>query len=152
MLSHRSVMFSFVSRLCGFRNYIISSTPYKKDNFMKSHCYSNVRLFISSVFILKIESLNWPDWYPLFSSPSCSSYGMPAMLEISSSFSQSMVQFSTGDLSAEHLASLGAQSLDPILASASRQPPSPSVPPKGMNGEHLIVQWTQLWFYLRLNL
>ncbi|XP_028454357.1 long-chain fatty acid transport protein 1a isoform X2 [Perca flavescens] len=57
-----------------------------------------------------------------------------AMLEISSSISQSMVQFSTGgDLSAEHQARLGAQPLDPILASSPRHPPSPCVPPKGMN-------------------
>lgn len=66
------------------------------------------------------------------------------MMEIGSSFSQSMVQFYTGDLGPEHLASLGAQSLDPILASASRHPPSPHVPPKGMNGEYLVVQSTQL--------
>ncbi|KAM9346327.1 long-chain fatty acid transport protein 1a [Symphorus nematophorus] len=56
-----------------------------------------------------------------------------AVLEVSSSLSQSMVRFCTGDLSAEHLASLGAQHLDPILASASRHPLSPCVPPKGMN-------------------
>uniref|UniRef100_A0A8C9ZJD8 Long-chain-fatty-acid--CoA ligase n=1 Tax=Sander lucioperca TaxID=283035 RepID=A0A8C9ZJD8_SANLU len=57
-----------------------------------------------------------------------------AMLEISSSISQSMVRFSTGgDLSAEHQARLSAQPLDPILASSPRHPPSPCVPPKGMN-------------------
>uniref|UniRef100_A0A7N9ASM6 Long-chain-fatty-acid--CoA ligase n=1 Tax=Mastacembelus armatus TaxID=205130 RepID=A0A7N9ASM6_9TELE len=56
-----------------------------------------------------------------------------AVLEISSSITQSMVWFCTGDLSAERLSSLGAQRLDPSLASASRHPPSPCVPPKGMN-------------------
>uniref|UniRef100_A0A8C5CGP7 long-chain-fatty-acid--CoA ligase n=1 Tax=Gadus morhua TaxID=8049 RepID=A0A8C5CGP7_GADMO len=49
-----------------------------------------------------------------------------AMLEVSSSLGQSMTRFSTGELGAEHLASLGAQALDPILASASRRPPPPS--------------------------
>lgn len=62
---------------------------------------------------------------------------MTAMLEVSASFSQSMAKFSTGDLSAERLASLGAQSLDPILASAPRHHPTPCAPPKGMNGEYL---------------
>uniref|UniRef100_A0A672I9N2 Long-chain-fatty-acid--CoA ligase n=1 Tax=Salarias fasciatus TaxID=181472 RepID=A0A672I9N2_SALFA len=56
-----------------------------------------------------------------------------AMLEVSSSLSQSMVRFSTGDLSVEHLASLAAQPLDPILAAAPRHEPSPCDPPKGMN-------------------
>ncbi|XP_068192545.1 long-chain fatty acid transport protein 1a [Antennarius striatus] len=56
-----------------------------------------------------------------------------AVLEISSSFSQSMVKFCTGVLSAEHLAFLGARPLDPILASVSRHAPSPCVPSKGMN-------------------
>lgn len=62
---------------------------------------------------------------------------MTAMLEVSASFSQSMTKFSTGDLSAERLASLGAHSLDPILASAPRHLPPPCAPPKGMNGEVL---------------
>ncbi|XP_062264523.1 long-chain fatty acid transport protein 1a [Platichthys flesus] len=56
-----------------------------------------------------------------------------AMLEVSSSISQSMVRFSTGDLSAEHAASLEAHPLDPNLASASRHAPTPCVPPKGMS-------------------
>ncbi|KAF7225553.1 long-chain fatty acid transport protein 1a [Nothobranchius furzeri] len=56
-----------------------------------------------------------------------------AMLDINSSISQSMVRFCTGDLSAEHLARLGAQPLEPLLATASRHPPSPCVPHKGMN-------------------
>uniref|UniRef100_A0A8C3AKR3 Long-chain-fatty-acid--CoA ligase n=1 Tax=Cyclopterus lumpus TaxID=8103 RepID=A0A8C3AKR3_CYCLU len=56
-----------------------------------------------------------------------------AMLEVSSSNSQSMLRFSTGDLSAEHLARLEAQPLDPILTSSPRHPPSPCVPHKGMN-------------------
>uniref|UniRef100_A0A8D3D4X1 Long-chain-fatty-acid--CoA ligase n=1 Tax=Scophthalmus maximus TaxID=52904 RepID=A0A8D3D4X1_SCOMX len=56
-----------------------------------------------------------------------------AMSEVSSSITQSMVRFCTGDLSAEHMASLAALPLDPILASASRHPTSPCVPPKGMN-------------------
>lgn len=63
---------------------------------------------------------------------------MTAMLEVSASFSQSMAKFSTGDLSAERLASLGAQSLDPILASAPRH--LPCAPPKGMNGEYLYAE------------
>lgn len=62
-----------------------------------------------------------------------------AMLEISSSFRQCMVPFCTGDIGAEVLASLGAQSLDPILASAPRDPPAPSGPPKGMNGNYQAV-------------
>ncbi|XP_056143154.1 long-chain fatty acid transport protein 1a [Lampris incognitus] len=56
-----------------------------------------------------------------------------AMLEIASSLSQSMARFCTGELSAEHLATLGARPLDPILASASRLPPTPCSPPKGFN-------------------
>lgn len=55
------------------------------------------------------------------------------MLDISSTMSQSMVRFCTGDLSAEQLACLAAQPLDPILAAAPKHPPSPCVPPKGMN-------------------
>lgn len=62
------------------------------------------------------------------------------MLEIGSAFRQSMVPFCTGSIGAEVLASLGAQSLDPILASAPRDPPAPSGPPKGMNGEYIIIQ------------
>ncbi|KAG7258469.1 hypothetical protein CRUP_015486 [Coryphaenoides rupestris] len=59
-----------------------------------------------------------------------------AMLEVSSSLGQSMTRFCTGPLGAdEHLASsLGAQALDPILASASRLPPTPDASPKGFNG------------------
>uniref|UniRef100_A0A665VU40 Arachidonate--CoA ligase n=1 Tax=Echeneis naucrates TaxID=173247 RepID=A0A665VU40_ECHNA len=56
-----------------------------------------------------------------------------ALQEVSSSITQSMARFCTGDLSAERLASLGAQPLDPILATASRHSLSPCVPPKGMN-------------------
>ncbi|KAM8824537.1 long-chain fatty acid transport protein 1a [Synchiropus picturatus] len=56
-----------------------------------------------------------------------------AMMEVSASINQSMVRFCTGELSAEHQASLGAQLLDPILALTSRHPPSPCSPPKGMN-------------------
>ncbi|XP_034046126.1 long-chain fatty acid transport protein 1a [Thalassophryne amazonica] len=56
-----------------------------------------------------------------------------AMLEVSSSIGQSMVRFCAGDLSADHLAYLAAHPLDPILASTSRLPPFPCVPPKGMN-------------------
>lgn len=48
-----------------------------------------------------------------------------------------MVRFCTGDLSAEQLACLAAQPLDPILAAAPKHSPSPCVPPKGMNGEYL---------------
>uniref|UniRef100_A0A667XG74 Long-chain-fatty-acid--CoA ligase n=1 Tax=Myripristis murdjan TaxID=586833 RepID=A0A667XG74_9TELE len=48
-----------------------------------------------------------------------------AMLEVSSSLAESMVRFCTGELSAEQLARLGAQPLDPILASASKLPPPP---------------------------
>lgn len=55
-----------------------------------------------------------------------------AMLEVSSSLNQSMVRFSTGELSSDLLASLRSQPLDPILASASRQPP-PCFSPKGFN-------------------
>lgn len=58
-----------------------------------------------------------------------------AMLEINSSISQTMVRFCAGDLSAEHLASLDAQPLHPLLATASRHPPTPCVPHKGMSGE-----------------
>ncbi|XP_078138505.1 long-chain fatty acid transport protein 1-like [Centroberyx gerrardi] len=56
-----------------------------------------------------------------------------AMLEVSSSLGQSMVRFCTGELSAEHLACLAAQPLDPILASASTLPPPPCLLPKGFN-------------------
>ncbi|KAM3598443.1 uncharacterized protein V6R79_018075 [Siganus canaliculatus] len=56
-----------------------------------------------------------------------------AMLEVCSSLSQSMTRFCAGDISAEHLARLNAYALDPLLASAPRHPPSPCVPPKGMN-------------------
>uniref|UniRef100_A0A665VUA1 long-chain-fatty-acid--CoA ligase n=1 Tax=Echeneis naucrates TaxID=173247 RepID=A0A665VUA1_ECHNA len=48
-----------------------------------------------------------------------------ALQEVSSSITQSMARFCTGDLSAERLASLGAQPLDPILATASRHSLSP---------------------------
>lgn len=57
------------------------------------------------------------------------------MLEINSSVSQTMVRFCAGDLSAEHLASLCAQPLDPLLATASRHAPTPCVPRKGMSGK-----------------
>lgn len=66
------------------------------------------------------------------------------MLEIGSAFRQSMVPFCTGSIGAEVLASLGAQPLDPLLASAPRDPPAPSGPPKGMNGEYIIIiHWPQ---------
>lgn len=58
-----------------------------------------------------------------------------AMLEINSSVSQTMVRFCAGDLSAEHLANLCAQPLDPLLATASRHAPTPCVPRKGMSGK-----------------
>ena len=61
--------------------------------------------------------------------------GMSAMLEVSSSLSQSMACFCSGELSTELLVSLGAQPLDHILASASRLPPPPCLLPKGFNGE-----------------
>ena len=61
------------------------------------------------------------------------------MLEVSASLGQSMTRFSTGELGAEHLAALGAQALDPILASASRRPPPPSPSPKGFNGKGQVV-------------
>ncbi|KAF6727710.1 Long-chain fatty acid transport protein 1 [Oryzias melastigma] len=56
-----------------------------------------------------------------------------AMLEVNSAISQSMVRFCTGELSAEQLACLDAQPLDPVLATSPRHSPSPCVPPKGMN-------------------
>ncbi|KAK6312101.1 hypothetical protein J4Q44_G00177650 [Coregonus suidteri] len=56
-----------------------------------------------------------------------------AMLEVSSSLSPSMVQFCTGELSVDCLASLAAQNLDPILASAPTLPPPPCIPPKSFN-------------------
>ncbi|XP_030591063.1 long-chain fatty acid transport protein 1a [Archocentrus centrarchus] len=56
-----------------------------------------------------------------------------AMSEVSSTISQSMVRFCTGDLSAERLACLAAQPLDPILAAAPKHPPLPCIPPKSMN-------------------
>uniref|UniRef100_A0A667XXG3 long-chain-fatty-acid--CoA ligase n=1 Tax=Myripristis murdjan TaxID=586833 RepID=A0A667XXG3_9TELE len=56
-----------------------------------------------------------------------------AMLEVSSSLAESMVRFCTGELSAEQLARLGAQPLDPILASASKLPPPPCLLPKGFS-------------------
>uniref|UniRef100_A0A8C8BTB3 Very long-chain fatty acid transport protein n=1 Tax=Oncorhynchus tshawytscha TaxID=74940 RepID=A0A8C8BTB3_ONCTS len=46
-----------------------------------------------------------------------------AMLEVSSSLSPSMVRFCTGELSVDCLASLSAQNLDYILASAPTLPP-----------------------------
>ncbi|XP_041719855.2 long-chain fatty acid transport protein 1-like [Coregonus clupeaformis] len=56
-----------------------------------------------------------------------------AMLEVSSSLSPSMVRFCTGELSVDCLASLAAQNLDPILASAPTLPPPPCIPPKSFN-------------------
>ncbi|KAM9392801.1 long-chain fatty acid transport protein 1a isoform 1-T2 [Pholidichthys leucotaenia] len=56
-----------------------------------------------------------------------------AMLEVSATIRQSIVLFCTGDLSAEQLASLGAQPLDPVLAVSPRNSPSPCFPAKGMN-------------------
>uniref|UniRef100_A0A672ZW29 Long-chain-fatty-acid--CoA ligase n=1 Tax=Sphaeramia orbicularis TaxID=375764 RepID=A0A672ZW29_9TELE len=56
-----------------------------------------------------------------------------AMLEVNSSVSQSILRFCTGEISTEHLANLGSQHLDPLLASAARYPPSPCSPPKNMN-------------------
>lgn len=58
-----------------------------------------------------------------------------AMLEVSSSLSPSMVRFCTGELSVDCLASLAAQNLDYILASAPTLPPPPCIPPKSFNGE-----------------
>lgn len=112
-----------------------------------SHSTQLLNLLLSTLFLFKIESFNWPDWCLLFPSSSCS-----AMLEVRSSLSQSMVRFCTGGLGAEHLASLSAQPLDPMLASAARHPPSPCVPPKGMNGEYLLVSRTQLWLCWRVHL
>lgn len=63
------------------------------------------------------------------------------MLEIGTSFRQSMVPFCTGSIGADVLASLGAQPLDPLLASAPRDPPAPSGAPKGMNGEYGTILW-----------
>ncbi|KAM6957643.1 long-chain fatty acid transport protein 1a [Aplochiton taeniatus] len=56
-----------------------------------------------------------------------------AMLEVSSSLSQSMVRFCTGALSEDRLASLRSQQLDPTLASISRLPPPVSLTPKGFS-------------------
>ncbi|XP_035603927.2 long-chain fatty acid transport protein 1-like [Oncorhynchus keta] len=56
-----------------------------------------------------------------------------AMLEVSSSLSPSMVRFCTGELSVDCLASLAAQNLDDILASAPTLPPPPCIPPKSFN-------------------
>ncbi|XP_036794750.1 long-chain fatty acid transport protein 1 isoform X2 [Oncorhynchus mykiss] len=56
-----------------------------------------------------------------------------AMLEVSSSLSPSMVRFCTGELSVDCLASLAAQNLDYILASAPTLPPPPCIPPKSFN-------------------
>lgn len=67
---------------------------------------------------------------------------MPAMMEVRSTISQSMVRFCTGDLSAERLACLAAQPLDPILAAAPKHPPLPCVPPKSMNGEYSALTLT----------
>ncbi|KAJ3600266.1 hypothetical protein NHX12_031252 [Muraenolepis orangiensis] len=58
-----------------------------------------------------------------------------AMSEVSSSLDQSMTRFCTGELGAEHLASLSARALDPVLASASHLPPTPSLSPKGFNDQ-----------------
>nr|XP_046159729.1 long-chain fatty acid transport protein 1-like isoform X2 [Oncorhynchus gorbuscha] len=57
-----------------------------------------------------------------------------AMLEVSSSLSPSMVRFCTGELSVDCLASLSAQNLDYILASAPTLPPPSCIPPKSFNG------------------
>uniref|UniRef100_A0A8C7MW10 Very long-chain fatty acid transport protein n=1 Tax=Oncorhynchus kisutch TaxID=8019 RepID=A0A8C7MW10_ONCKI len=59
-----------------------------------------------------------------------------AMLEVSSSLSPSMVRFCTGELSVDCLASLAAQNLDYILASAPTLPPPSCIPPKSFNGEY----------------
>ncbi|XP_054615725.1 long-chain fatty acid transport protein 1a [Dunckerocampus dactyliophorus] len=64
-----------------------------------------------------------------------------AMLEVNSSFSQSMVRFCTGDLSAHQLAYLAATPLDPILASTPGHAPSPCIPRKNMN-DHLFYIYT----------
>ncbi|XP_031690752.1 long-chain fatty acid transport protein 1 [Oncorhynchus kisutch] len=56
-----------------------------------------------------------------------------AMLEVSSSLSPSMVRFCTGELSVDCLASLAAQNLDYILASAPTLPPPSCIPPKSFN-------------------
>lgn len=57
-----------------------------------------------------------------------------AVLEVSSSLSESVGLFCTGDLNPDHMASLKAQPLDSLLASASRHPPS-CTPSKGFSGE-----------------
>ncbi|XP_070958538.1 long-chain fatty acid transport protein 1-like [Oncorhynchus clarkii lewisi] len=64
-----------------------------------------------------------------------------AMLEVSSSLSPSMVRFCTGELSVDCLASLAAQNLDYILASAPTLPPPPCIPPKSFN-DHLFYIYT----------
>lgn len=55
-----------------------------------------------------------------------------ALSEVSSSLSETMVRFSTGDLSPDLMAALKCQPLDSILASAPRHPPSCTVS-KGFN-------------------
>ncbi|KAJ8362902.1 hypothetical protein SKAU_G00117330 [Synaphobranchus kaupii] len=55
-----------------------------------------------------------------------------AVAEVSGSLSGSMVRFCSGDLSLDHLASLNAQSLGPLLSSASQLAP-PTSHKKGFN-------------------
>uniref|UniRef100_A0A9J7Y1C4 long-chain-fatty-acid--CoA ligase n=1 Tax=Cyprinus carpio carpio TaxID=630221 RepID=A0A9J7Y1C4_CYPCA len=55
-----------------------------------------------------------------------------AVSEVSSSLSESMVRFSTGDLRPDQMAALNCHPLDSILASAPRNPP-PCVMSKGFN-------------------
>ncbi|MBN3299615.1 long-chain fatty acid transport protein 1a [Amia ocellicauda] len=55
-----------------------------------------------------------------------------AVGEVNSSLGKGMVRFCSGDLSPDRLAALGAQPLDPLLASASHLPP-PRTHNKGFN-------------------
>ncbi|TTL72948.1 Long-chain fatty acid transport protein 1 [Bagarius yarrelli] len=55
-----------------------------------------------------------------------------AVSEVRSSLSESVALFCTGDLSPDHMTSLKAQSLDSLLASAPRHPPS-CAPSKGFS-------------------
>ncbi|KAK9978115.1 hypothetical protein ABG768_019883 [Culter alburnus] len=63
-----------------------------------------------------------------------------AVSEVSSSLSESMVRFSTGDLRPDQMAALKCQPLDSILASAPRHPP-PTTLSKGFN-DHLFYIYT----------
>ncbi|XP_072299259.1 long-chain fatty acid transport protein 1a [Eucyclogobius newberryi] len=56
-----------------------------------------------------------------------------AIQDVSAALNPSMVWFCSGELGAAQLTSLKAQTLEPLLLSAPRHPPSPCHPPKGMN-------------------